>query len=109
MEFSTFTNYIDKIRYENTKNLKEYLLGHYVANKEIVGIKEQMNYEVMLGLRKTEGINMRRFYEKFNTHIEDEYDINHLIRIGDLIKDKDQLYINPEKIYVMNEILLKIL
>ena len=101
--------YIDKIRYENTKNLKEYLLGHYVTNKEIVGIKEQMDYEIMLGFRKLDGINVKRFYEKFNHKIEDVYDINHLLRIGDLIKEKDNIYINPDKIYVMNEILLKLL
>ena len=101
--------YIDDIRYENTKNLKEYLLGNYVKSKEILGKKEKMDYEIMLGLRKLEGINIKEFKAKFDEDIEDVYNLEPLYKNKDLIKKKGYIYINPIKIYIMNEILIKII
>ena len=101
--------YIDDIRYENTKNLKEYLLGNYVKNKEILGKKEKMDYEIMLGLRKLNGINIKEFKDKYNEDIESVYNLVPLYKNKDLIKKKGYIYINPSKIYIMNEILIKII
>ena len=101
--------YIDDIRYENTKNLKEYLLGNYVKNQEILSKKDKMNYEIMLGLRKLEGINIQKFKEKFNEDIEQVYNLKDLYKNKDLIKKKGYIYINPTKLYIMNEILIKII
>lgn len=102
--------YIDGIRYENTKNLKEYLLGNYVASKEILSKDEQMKYEIMLGLRKIDGINMNDFFNKYQIKIEEAFPvIKNLVKNKDLIRKKEYIFINPDKIYVMNEILLKII
>ena len=101
--------YIDDIRYQNTKNLKEYLLGNYVAENEILGKKEKMDYEIMLGLRKLSGIDVNKFREKYGEDIESVYDLKTLYKNKDLIKKKNHIFINPEKIYVMNEILIKII
>ena len=101
--------YIDDIRYENTKNLKEYLLGNYVKSKEILGKKEKMDYEIMLGLRKLDGINIKEFKEKYGEDIETVYNLAPLYKNKDLIKKKGYIYINPIKIYIMNEILIKII
>ena len=103
------SGYIDDIRYQNTKNLKEYLLGHYVLEKEILGKKEKMDYEIMLGLRKLNGIDINKFREKYGEDIETIYNLKPLYKNKDLIKKKNRIYINPEKIYVMNEILIKII
>ena len=103
------SGYIDKIRYTNTKNLKDYLLGKYVKTKEIIGEKENMDYEIMLGLRKCQGINLTDFYQKFGKNLEDVYDIKVLLKSKELIKKKGYVYINPIYIYVMNEIILKII
>ncbi len=103
------SGYIDGIRYTNTKSLKKYLLGTYVAEEEIVKGQEKMNYEVMLNLRLKEGINMAKFKEKYGVDIESVYDLKKLYKNKDLIKKKGNIYINPGKIYVMNEILLKII
>lgn len=101
--------YIDDIRYENTKNLKEYLLGNYVKSKEILGKKEKMDYEIMLGFRKLDGINIKEFKEKYGEDIETVYNLAPLYKNKDLIKKKGYIYINPSKIYIMNEILIKII
>lgn len=103
------SGYIDKVRYENTKNLKDYLLGNYVKTREIVGIKEEMDYEIMLGLRKMRGISIKHFKEKFNQDIFEVYDLKPLLKSKELIKRKGYIYINPVYIYVMNEIIIKII
>ena len=101
--------YIDDIRYQNTKNLKEYLLGNYVDSKEILGEKEKMDYEIMLGLRKLSGIDIKEFKNKYGKDIEEVYNLKELFKNKDLIKKKGHIFINPEKVYVMNEILIKII
>ncbi len=103
------SGYILDVRYDNTKNLKKYLLKEYVANEEIVKGQEKMNYEVMLGLRLRDGINLAKFKEKYGLSITDAYDLTKVIKNKDLIIKNGYIYINPGKIYVMNEILLKFL
>ena len=68
-----------------------------------------MDNELMLGLRKLEGIDVKEFLIKYGQKIEDVYPIKELIEKKDLIYKDNHLYINPNKIYVMNEILLKLL
>lgn len=103
------SGYIEDIRYSNTKNLKKYLLGEYVAQEEIVKGQDKMNYEVMLGLRLKEGLNIAKFRTKYEADLEKVYNLEKLYKNKDLIKKKGNIYINPGKIYVMNEILLKII
>ena len=103
------SGYVDEIRYTNTKNLKDYLLGNWVQEKEIIGEKEKMDYEIMLGLRKLDGINLDEFKKKFGIELENAYNIKPLLKSKELIKKKGYIYINPNYIYVSNEILLKII
>ena len=61
-----------------------------------------------LGFRKTEGISLTRFKNKFNRDIFEIYPfINDLIKHKILILDKDYLRISFKNIYQMNEILVK--
>ncbi len=103
------SGYIDNIRYTNTKNLKDYLLGNWVKDREMLGEKEIMDYEIMLGLRKLDGININDFKNKYKKDIEEVYNLAPLFKSKELVKKKDYIYINPMYIYVMNEILLKII
>lgn len=101
--------YILGFRYENTRSLNDYLDGEYILYENIMSKKEDMDNEIMLGLRKIKGINLQTFYEKFKTNLQDEYDIKDLLK-NKLLKYKDgYLYIPKDKLYLMNEILLKII
>ena len=103
------SGYLDGIRYTNTKNLKDYLLGNYVSSREIIKDKEAMDYELMLGLRKFSGINIKKFYEKFGYNLLEVYDLKKLLKNKELIKKRGYIYVNPMYMYVMNEILLQII
>ena len=101
--------YIDGIRYENTKNFNKYIENIYVNKQEIVGIREKQENELMLGLRKIKGININEFYNKYKVKIEDVFPIKPLLKNKDLIYKNGNIFINPDKLYIMNEILLKLI
>lgn len=103
------SGFVDNVRYDNTRNLKKYLNKEYRANAEILVDKTNMDNEIMLGLRKLEGINIEHFQEKFGKDIFEIYPvIKDLIKSKELKLKKNMLFINEEDIYVMNEILIKI-
>ena len=101
--------YIDGIRYENTKNFNKYIENIYVNKQEIVGTREKQENELMLGLRKIKGININEFYNKYKVKIEDVFPIKPLLKNKDLIYKNGNIFINPDKLYIMNEILLKLI
>lgn len=101
--------YIDGIRYENTKNINKYIENEFVSKQEIIGLKEKQENELMLGLRKIRGISLNDFFEKYEVNMQDVFPIKPLIKNKDLIYKDGYVYINPEKLYIMNEILLKLI
>ena len=103
------SGYIHGVRYDNTRSLTNYLKEKYTLKEEIISKDDKMYNELMLGLRKIEGVNCREFYNKYHTNIQDAFNIKECIKEEELIYEDDYLYINPKYIYVMNEILIKIL
>lgn len=101
--------YIEGFRYENTRNITKYLNDEYRLEEKLLSNQEEMENEVMLGLRKIEGINLQKFYDKFKVNLQDVFPIKPLIKNKELIYQNGYVYINPEKIYLMNEILLKLI
>ncbi len=102
--------YISGVRYENTKNLTKYLNGKEECTSEILSKDDMMEYEVILGLRKIKGINTKDFYHKYQMNIQSKYPkIKELIKEKELIYKNGYLFINPSKLYVMNEILVKLI
>ncbi len=103
------SGYIDKIRYTNTKSLTKYLNGEYSQDKEILTDKDIMDNHLMLGFRLVDGINLEEFYNLYGVQMESVYPIKPLLKNKDLILKKGNIFINPGKLYVMNEILLKMI
>lgn len=103
------SGYIDGIRYENTKNINKYFEYNFVNKQEIVGLREKEENELMLGFRKTKGISLEEFYNKYNVNMQDVFPIKPLLKNKDLIYKDGYVFINPTKLYVMNEILLKLI
>lgn len=103
------SGYIDSIRYTNTYNLRKYLNNNYQGNEELISNKTNMDNEIMLGLRKIKGINEKQFFDKFKCNIKDEYPIMPLLKNKDLIEKDGYIFIPLDKIYIQNEILLKMI
>jgi len=100
------SGYINNIRYENTRNIKEYINNNYLLNENKLSILEQMQNEMILGLRKLEGVNKQTFKQKYNKEIKEVFEIENLLKEKKLIETKEYIFINKDYIYLSNEILI---
>lgn len=100
------SGFVNNIRYENTRNILEYINGNYVKDSYEVSEYENMQNEMILGLRKMEGVNKDKFYLKYHKNIRDVFDIEDLIKENKLIDNNGFIYINYDYIYLSNEILI---
>ncbi len=118
------SSYLDKCRFKNIDNLLSYIkyfkridnktleesFKKTITDIEKLTINEIMDYELILGLRMTKGINTLLFNKKFNKKIEAIYpNIKKLIEKNYLDVSNDYLKINPKYFYLQNQILLKLL
>lgn len=103
------SGFLENVRYENTRNLTKYLNEDFERNQTILSKQDFMDNEVMLNLRKIQGINIKEFNEKYDVNLESVYPIKPLLKNKDLIIKKGYIFINPRKLYLMNEILLKLI
>ena len=102
------SGYISGVRYDNTRNLTKYLAGEVASNDNLLSQESIMEYELILGFRKTEGINLQEFYNKYRVNMQDVFPIKPLLKSGELIYENGYIKINPKKLYIMNEILVKL-
>ncbi len=97
--------YINNMRYENTRNFNKYLKGEFRFNELLVSIQEEMENEIILGLRKLKGISIEDFQNRFDMDIFEAFSFEDAISKGYIINKDGYLYIPEDKIYVMNEII----
>ncbi len=103
------SSYMQKKRRTNTCSLTDYLEGKYKKEEEQIHLKEDMEYEMMLGLRKVEGVSIYKFKEKFKAEMEDIFPICDLQKKGLIEVINDSVRIPLDKFYLSNEILLSFL
>ena len=103
--------YINNIRYTNVMNLNDYYIGidsndlRYQETAELTKV-EQMQEEVILGLRMVNGINLIAFKEKYNVEFTEAFPIALNLVAKKLLKiKKHHIYIPEKKLYLSNSIL----
>lgn len=99
------SGYIDNIRYTNTKSITSYIKGMLNREEEILTEEDKMIYEMILGLRKSEGVSKKMFFDKYSCTIEQTFDIMSLIRDKLLEEDNDYIKIPKDYLYLENAIL----
>lgn len=103
------SGFIDNIRYDNTKSVFKYNDGITGVYEEKLNISELMKDEVMLSLRKTDGINKDIFYKKYDVLLEDAFDYKKLVRNNVLTETNKNVYIKEDKLFVSNEVIIMML
>ncbi|MEW4354062.1 radical SAM family heme chaperone HemW [Streptococcus pneumoniae] len=89
------SGYVNGVRYKNHGPIRHYLeaveAGNARITEEHLTLKEKMEEEMFLGLRKKSGVSKRRFEEKFETSFEKLYGevVETLTTQGLLVLDKD--------------------
>lgn len=101
------SGYINDIRYTNTRNLKKYLVGDRVLEKEIVTDKILASNFAILGFRTIYGVSKKKFLNIFGIDLVDYFQVEDLVKNEILLENEDSYYINFRYWYVLNEILVK--
>ena len=89
------SGYVDGVRYKNHGPIRHYLqaveAGNARVQEEMLTLKEKMEEEMFLGLRKKSGVSKKRFEEKFGLSFEDQYGavVSELTERGLLVPDRD--------------------
>lgn len=99
------SGYIKNTRYTNTGSISRYAEGFYKYEIEKLNKYDKISYEMILGLRTIEGINLDDFFRKYRIKLDEIFDIKSLILQKSLVLDDNRIYIPYDKWYVMNNIL----
>lgn len=100
------SGYVGDIRYSNTKSITKYINGNYRLEEESISKEIDMENFMMLGLRKTMGVSKSEFYDKYNVHINEVFNVAELLKDGLLEEDDDFIFIPRDKLYLSNSILV---
>ena len=102
--------YLGNIRYENTRSITSYIKGKFCLHQNLLSRQEEMDNEIMLGLRLLKGISLYNFNKKYNISLQEAYPkVNNLIKEGFLVLENDYLKIPEKYIYIMDSIVIKII
>lgn len=103
------SGYINDIRYDNTRSISNYLKRNIIYNSHKLDLKETIENEFILGLRKIKGINKKTFYDKYKIDICSIDTVKRMLNDKKLIYHNNYLFINQKFLYVSNSILLEFL
>lgn len=103
------SGYIDDIRYDNTRSINKYIEKKYRLNFEHLNKNIEIENEFILGFRKINGINIEKFYSKYNIDLIDLEIIKKLLKEEKIVLDNGNIRINDKYIYLANDILIEFL
>ena len=103
------SSYINNKRITNTRSITNYLKEDFIKEEEIIDINSKIEYEVILNLRKKEGIDLISFKDKYKKDLLSIYNYNELVDKEFLILNNNHLYIPEDKWYISNEIIVRLL
>ena len=100
------SGYVDGVRYKNHGPIRHYLqaveAGNARVQEEVLTLKEKMEEEMFLGLRKKSGVSKKRFEEKFGLSFEDRYGavVSELTEQGLLVPDRDIVRMTKQGLFL---------
>ncbi len=103
------SGFINNTRYDNTKSIINYIKGKTKVYEEKLNKLMLMKDEVMLNLRMTKGINKNDFYNKYKIKLEDAFNYSSLVKNSLLKEDNNNLFIPKDKLFISNEIIIRML
>lgn len=100
------SGYVDGVRYKNHGPIRHYLqaveAGNARVQEEVLTLKEKMEEEMFLGLRKKSGVSKKRFEEKFGISFEGQYGavVSDLTEQGLLVPDRDIVRMTKQGLFL---------
>jgi len=102
------SSYIENKRINNTRSITNYR-NNSTFSLEEVSLDDKIEYEILLGLRLIKGIDLNAFKDKYNKELIELYNYNELVDLGLLKINNNHLFIPEDKLYVSNEIIVRLL
>ncbi len=103
------SSYLHDKRITNTRSYSKYIKGEFVKEIENVGISEKIEYQILLNLRKKEGISLEEFKRLYKKELISFYNYSSLLKEGLLVLENNYLFIPEDKWYISNEIIVRLL
>ena len=100
-------SYIDKVRFANAKNFKDYYDGKKQL-KEVLTQEQLIEEHIMLGLRCNKGVDID-YLKNLNYNIEENSSFNYLLSKNIINKNENRIFLNPDYYGVNNYIIVKLL
>ncbi len=102
------SGYLKNIRYTNTRSLKEYLNGNYIAEKEELSIESQLEDYFLTNLRLSSGFKKGDFQNRFGFSFSSKYknQLDKLKNEGLLVEDESSIFPTDKGILLLDRILL---
>lgn len=103
------SSYEDGCREVRTRNMTDYLEGKYIASSVQESPAEQEFDYLMCNLSKADGFSLSDYSDRFGGSFLERYS-DRLERVrDDVVVSADRVAVRPEKLYVVNSILLELL
>lgn len=99
----------NQIRYTNTHSFTAYCKHQYRFLQEQIGEQTNMENEMILGLRKLEGVDLQAFYQKYHKKVEEVFPIQTLQKKGQLHIQNGRIQIDEDQLYISNSILVQLI
>lgn len=103
------SSYLNNKRITNTRSMNKYLEHKTIKDIEPINYKIKIEYEIMLNLRRKEGINLIAFKNKYKKELSELYSYSELVKNKLLILENNLLFIPENKWYISNEIIIRLL
>ena len=100
------SGYVNGVRYKNRGPIRHYLKaveeGNARINEEHLSLREQMEEEMFLGLRKKTGVSKARFEEKFERSFDGLYGeiVRDLVQQGLMLVDGDRVRMTKRGLFL---------
>ena len=73
------SGYLDSIRYDNCRTMKEYLLN-FKSTENRLDLSDKKSEYLILGLRLLEGVSIKEYEKRFNSIIFDDFNFEKLLK-----------------------------
>ncbi len=103
-------SYADGVRFHNTYDMKEYLIGEGLQlDREILTEEEKQEEFMFMGLRMNEGISRDKFFERFKTSLDSVYgdEIKELVSEKLLIEKDGRISLTDRGVDISNSVFEK--
>lgn len=101
------SGYENEIRYTNTRSFTNYCKGQYRIEEEKITSQIKLENEMILGLRKLEGIYIKTTEQKYGVELHTLFPIQKLQKKGKLQIHNGYLQIPENQLYLSNDILMQ--